>query len=187
MPKNKLTPSDVDVLDGINIPTLPPSVRLEKPRSVPVTKLGTQEVEISSLKELDPNEDFGQLLNSIRSKIDDSSTFDSLTGQSFTSDAGDIASDLTNEQIEKLIDHTKQSISNIQKKSEVIMDAVIKRQEVDPTVVSFKSKEKALLKRGMVRVFGHKANTITFDQYRAALAARKLLADRLVKEKLGNV
>ena len=186
MPKKKLTAADLDILDGINIPTIAPNTKLEAPTSAPIKKEDGN-IEGKDLKRISPVDDLGGLLDALKSKLDENPSFDSLTGENFRVQDGAIAGDLTNEQIEALIAHTRKSITNIQSKSKIIMDAVVKRQELEPTIVSFDHKRNRLLKRGMVRVFGHKANTITFDQYRAALEARKILSERLVKEKLGDV
>tara|TARA_R110002020_G_scaffold268819_4_gene484153 strand:- start:33728 stop:34288 length:561 start_codon:yes stop_codon:yes gene_type:complete len=183
--KTRLTLREKDILDGVNLPTLPPNATRD-----PVKPSESEKEKNASINDLGSSVDLAALLNTIRDHIKTNATFDPLSNvktKSTAPEANELAKDLTNDQVNTLIKHVRDRVESVKAKANKVMDAVVTRQEKDPTMVTFDAKKDKLLKKGMVKAFKSFSNEITFDQYCAALEARKILMNKFTKEKMGDV
>jgi hypothetical protein len=178
MPRN-LNNLELDRLDGPNYPSIQPQT--EKTLATEVTSIKPTNDESQLNPTSSPNAE--DILRLLKEKLDQLKEFDSLSGTTSV-DPRQLASSklvLSPEEAQILLQELDQKIATVRDKSNRLKNAVDKRQELSPTVVEFNPKTKLTLKRGMQRVFSYKANNITYDHYKAAIAARQELSKRTIE------
>ena len=181
MKKKQLTDIEQDILDGIEIPSLDENIVPDADRGLSEKQLPhDMSVSDSSAESIDST----AIVDAIKQILDTKKEFDPLTNEMSTKDGALSRSNSqpTEDEMNAIIEHTKGRIKSIKDKAAKLKEAIVERQKLSPTIVTFSPKQNALLKKGMVRIFQHKDNTITFDQYRAAMDARHALAERGLEE-----
>jgi len=184
--KNNLNDVERDVLDGMERPSLPGHILSDKDPGLEAKQLPAHQNLKDSTAE---TKDKAEILDAIKKLLKDQEVFDPLTHEK-TAPGGVLGRQglsLDEEEMDALLEHAKTTIASVKEKAMKLKNAVIERQKVSPTVVTFKPQQKSLLKKGMVRVFGHKDNTITFDHYAAALAARHALAEKNMEDQMSGL
>lgn len=163
--------TDSDVLDGINKPSIANSTNIPTD-----TRLNT-DPKASSVK-VEAVVDNKTIVDQIRQRLDKQKQFSSVLGKSYANPGSLAKADkrtLTSEESNAISSELRKLINSNREKSQKIKDAITVQQTYQPTVIPYSIKEQALLYQGMVRVFGHKDATITFEQYKAAIDARSKL------------
>jgi hypothetical protein len=172
-----LNTKELDILDGPNYPSIAPQVEKSQATEVESFQLNEQQATVATLPTAE------QILAVLKEKLDSLKEFDSLSGTTSTdprqiADSGRLA--LSHEHAEVLLQELDNKIATLREKSNRLKKAIDIRQELSPTIVEFDPKRKLTIKRGMQRVFGHKANTITYEHYKAAIAARQELSKQSI-------
>lgn len=183
MKKKQLTDNEQDILDGIKIPSLQEYIIPDADKGLKEKQLPHDtSISDSAAESLDSS----AIIDAIKQMFYAQKEFDPLTNEKSVKNGAISRSknQLNENETRIIIAHVRERIKSIREKATKLKDAVTERQNVSPTVVAFDQKQNTLLKRGMVRIFGHKANTITFDHYRAALEARHALAEAGLEEQI---
>lgn len=192
----RLSNSDLDILDGIEIPSLGKNVQQDEVQSAASHR---NQPNSSSVIDNPNRDDLGEsiipvdnaddLLTSLRESVSEVSDYDSVNNDEYSLPGMLNASGLrlSDEELDLLYKSINERIDRVKDKSKRLKDAVIMRQSLDPTVVTFDPDQDDLIKKGMVKIFGHKENTITFQHYQAAIQARKEISELQMSKQLKNV
>jgi len=138
--------------------------------TVDTVHIGKDERLTNTLK----NESTEDLIRKIEEIIGSNSNVDPLSGEEIYQ-IGSISMD--REDTEKLIEHIKDQVVYANDKIQSIKSTIQKRQEVFPTYVYFDKSAKPLIAQGLMKVFKSSDSFITFEQYQAALTARKQILE----------
>lgn len=174
--RKKLNPLERDILDGFERPSLRPDRH-----GIPSLEELQDDYKQSSTVEGSITPD--DLVSAIRSLVKDQEQPDASTGGR-ASPRPHLPDEVLERDVEILIERVEKKSDRLIVKAQRLKEAVDKRQEAVPTVVTFNPKDEPLLKRGLMRVWKHSDNTITYEMYKAALGARKELSKRFKERQL---
>ena len=186
-PSAALTQQERSILDGFEQPTIQTNITPDIVKYTP--NFNSQGESTNTTKTAESIQNPEQILDIIQKALANQQIFDPLTGakHNIPGQTAKTEHALSPEHMDLLIEHVKKQIKEVKAKSEKLKTAIRIRQEADPTVVTFDPKKNSLLKRGMQRVFGQSNNQITYEQYEAALEARKELARKNTDKELSGL